>query len=195
VLCRACFEVLPEVGWPSCAWCGLPTAFDTLVCEDCKNVGFGFESTRAPLRYEDAGKKIVNALKYGGYTRVVEKVAAPLMLGVRAAGMRFAAVVPVPLNRSRIRKREFNQAKLLASGVARKLNAPVSDTLEVMRSTRDQVERSAAERRANVAGACSARGPVLGRILLVDDVFTTGVAMSACASTLLRTQEHARCTL
>ena len=185
VLCRACFEALPEVGAPFCARCGLPTAFETFVCEECKNVDFGFESARAPLRYEGAGKKLVHALKYRGYTRVVEKVAAPLMLGVLDGGRRFDAVVPVPLHRSRLRKRGFNQAKLLARGVARKINAPVSDTLEVVRSTRDQVELSAAERRANVAGAYAARTRVAGSILLVDDVFTTGATMSACAGALL----------
>ena len=162
VLCRECFEALPEVGRPSCARCGLPTAFETFVCEECKNVDFGFESARAPLRYEGAGKKIVHALKYGGYTRVVEKVAAPLMLGTLEGGTRFDAVVPVPLHRSRLRKRGFNQAKLLARGVASRINAPVSDTLEVVRSTRDQVELSAAERRANVAGAYSPKEPWRG---------------------------------
>jgi predicted amidophosphoribosyltransferase len=162
VLCRACFEVLPEVGRPFCSRCGLPTAFETFVCGECKNVDFGFKSARAPLRYEGAGKKIVHALKYRGYTRVVERVAAPLMLGVLDGGMSFDAVVPVPLHRSLLRKRGFNQAELLARGVARKLNAPVSDTLEVVRSTRDQVELSAAGRRANVAGAYSARAPSWG---------------------------------
>jgi len=185
VLCRACFEALPEVGTPFCARCGLPTAFETFVCEGCKNVDFCFEGARAPLRYEGAGKKLVHALKYSGYTRVVEKVAAPLMLGVLDGGTRFDAIVPVPLHRSRLRKRGFNQAKLLACGVARKINAPVSDTLEVVRSTRDQVELSAAERRVNVAGAYAARARVAGRILLVDDVFTTGATMSACAGALV----------
>ncbi|MGH3146021.1 MAG: double zinc ribbon domain-containing protein [Rubrobacter sp.] len=185
VLCRACFDALPEVGRPSCARCGMPTAFETFVCEECKNVDFGFESARAPLRYEGAGKKLVHALKYHGYTRVVGRVAAPMMFGLLDGRMRFDAVQPVPLHRSRLRKRGFNQAELLARGVALKLNAPVSDTLEVVRRTRDQVELSAAERRANVAGAYSARGRTRGRILLVDDVFTTGATMSACAATLL----------
>ena len=185
VLCRTCFEALPGVGSPVCGRCGLPTAFVTFVCQECKNVDFGFESARAPLKYEGVGKKIVHALKYRGYKRVVERLATPLMLLVLDDG-RFDAVVPVPLHRSRLRKRGFNQAELLARGVAEKMKATVSDTLEVVRSTRDQVELSAAQRRANVAGAYSATESLRGKILLVDDVFTTGATMSACAATLIR---------
>jgi competence protein ComFC len=185
VLCRACFEALPYVGSPFCGRCGLPTAFATPLCEECKNVDFAFESARAPLKYEGVGKKIVHALKYRGYKRVVDRLAAPPMLQV-IDDARFDAVVPVPLHRSRLRKRGFNQAELLARSVAGRLRAPVSDTLEAVRSTRDQIELSAAQRRANVAGAYEAKEPLRGRILLVDDVFTTGATMSTCAETLLR---------
>jgi ComF family protein len=184
VLCRDCFDALPRVGHPVCQRCGLPTAFATFVCQECKNVDFGFESAKAPLKYEGVGKEVVHALKYRGYKRVVDRLATPLM--IQALGYeRFDAVVPVPLHRARLRKRGFNQAELLARGVARKLNAGVSDTLEVVRSTRDQVELSAAQRRANVAGAYKARNPLHGRLLLIDDVFTTGATMSACALTLV----------
>jgi competence protein ComFC len=185
VLCRDCFEALPRVGSPACGRCGVPTAFATFVCEACKNVDFGFESARAPLRYEGVGKEVVHALKYRGYKKIVARLAAPLLLQVLGDG-RFDAVVPVPLHRSRLRKRGFNQAELLARGVAAEINAPLSDTLKVVRSTRDQVELSAAQRRANVAGAYRASAPLLGQILLIDDVFTTGATMSACASTLMR---------
>ncbi|HEX2741932.1 MAG TPA: ComF family protein [Rubrobacter sp.] len=184
LLCRTCFDALPIVGRPVCERCGLPTAFETFVCEECKNVDFGFESARAPLKYAGVGKEIVHALKYRGYRSVVEKLAAPLMLQV-LEDSRFDAVVPVPLHRARRRKRGFNQAELLARGVAEKINATVSDTLKVVRTTRDQVELSAAQRRANVAGAYTARNPLSGRVLLVDDVFTTGATMSACAATLV----------
>lgn len=186
LLCLQCFEALPHVGRPVCARCGTPTAFETFVCDACKSVDFGFESARAPLRYEGVGEEIVHALKYRGFTRVVERLAAPLMLGVLDRGERFDAVVPVPLHRSRLRRRGFNQAELLARGVAARLNAPVSDTLRSVRRTRDQVELSAAERRANVEGAFAVRERVRGRILLVDDVFTTGATASECAETLLR---------
>jgi ComF family protein len=185
VLCRACFEALPRVGGPVCGRCGLPTAFATPVCGECKNVDFGFQSARAPLRYEGVGKEIVHALKYRGYKKVAGRLAAPLMVQALGDGG-FDAVVPVPLHRSRLRKRGFNQAGLLALGVAEKINATVSDTLKVVRSTRDQVELSAAQRRANVAGAYRASGTLRGKVLLIDDVFTTGATMSACASTLVR---------
>jgi len=185
VLCRACFEALPGVGSPVCGRCGLPSAFATYVCEECKNVDFGFENARAPLKYEGVGKQVVHALKYRGYKRVVERLAVPLMLQTLGDGG-FDAVVPVPLHRSRLRKRGFNQAELLGRGLAGKMKATVSDTLEVVRSTRDQVELSAAQRRANVAGAYTATVPLRGKLLLVDDVFTTGATMSACAATLLR---------
>jgi competence protein ComFC len=185
VLCRTCFDTLPRVGSPVCGRCGLPTAFATFVCEECKNVDFGFQSARAPLKYDGVGKQVVHALKYRGYKRVVGRLAAPLMLQVVGEG-HFDAVVPVPLHSSRLRKRGFNQAELLAKGLAEKMKATVSDTLEVVRSTRDQVELSAAQRRANVAGAYTATKPLRGKILLIDDVFTTGATMSACAGTMVR---------
>jgi len=186
LLCQDCFEALPHVRSPVCARCGTPTAFETFVCDECKGVDFGFESARAPLRYEGVGEEIVHALKYRGYTRVVERLAAPLMLEVFDRGERFDAVVPVPLHRSRLRRRGFNQAELLARGVAAGLNAPVSDKLRSVRRTRDQVGLSAAERRANVDGAFATRERARGKILLVDDVFTTGATTSECAETLLR---------
>lgn len=183
VLCRDCFDALPRIGEPFCRRCGMPTAFEAFVCEECKGLDFGFERARAPLRYEGVGKEIVHSLKYRGYTKVVDRLMTPLMLEALEDGG-FDAVAPVPLHRSRLRRRGFNQAELMARGLAGKLNVPVSDKLEVVRRTRDQVELSGAGRRANVAGAFRARGRVSGNILLIDDVFTTGATMSECARVL-----------
>ena len=184
VLCRSCFEALPWIETPFCRRCGMPTAFDVFVCEECKGVDFGFESARAPLRYEGVGKRIVHALKYADYHPVAEKLMAPMMQEVLTGD--FDVVVPVPLHRSRLRRRGFNQAELMARSLAEKIKTPVSDRLEAVRRTRDQVELSAAGRRANVEGAFRARGVVRGRALLVDDVFTTGATLSACATELRR---------
>ncbi|MBA2694052.1 MAG: ComF family protein [Rubrobacter sp.] len=183
VLCRSCFDNLPHVGSPRCSRCGHPTAFEAFVCDECKDVDFGFESARAPLRYEGVGKEIVRVLKYRGYFPVVEKLMAPLIVSMLDE-REFDHVVPVPMHSSRRRRRGFNQAEVVARSVSRKINAPLSDTLEVVRRTRDQVELTAAGRRDNVRGAFQSTSRIRGKILLVDDVFTTGSTMSECAKAL-----------
>lgn len=185
VLCAGCFEALPWIEPPVCGRCGLPTAFETPLCEECKNLDFGFERARAALRYEGVGEGLVHALKYGGHTRLVERLMTPLLLRVLDE-RDFDLVVPVPLHRSRLRRRGFNQAELMAKSLAEQMRAPFSDKLKVVRRTRDQVRLSAAGRRENVRGAFEARGRVPGKILLVDDVITTGATMSECAAALVR---------
>jgi competence protein ComFC len=184
VLCRACFEALPFIGRPVCGRCGAPTAFEVYGCNECRDKDFGFDGARASLRYEGVGKELVRALKYKGYVRVVEKVMAPLMANLLLDSGRFDLVVQVPLHRSRLARRGFNQAELIARGVAERINTPVLDKLKAVRRTRDQVELSVEARRANVAGAYESRGPVASRSLLVDDVFTTGATSSECARVL-----------
>jgi ComF family protein len=99
-------------------------------------------------------------------------------------------IMPVPLHRSRLRERGFNQALLLASAVGRAHGIPLSyDNLTRFRATRPQVELSGEERVQNVRGAFRLTRPadVEGkRVLLVDDVFTTGATMNECAAVLKR---------
>lgn len=183
LLCRDCFEALPYIETPFCRRCGMPTAFEVFVCDECKGVDFGFSNARAALRYESVGKEIVHALKYRGYTRVVGRLIAPLMVEMVEGS--FDTVTCVPLHRSRRRKRGLNQAELMARAVAERIKTPFSVKLEAARKTRDQVELSAGERRRNVKGAFKTLGPVRGKVLLVDDVFTTGATLSAGSEALV----------
>ena len=108
------------------------------------------------------------------------------MMAALLEGERYSAVLPVPLHRARLARRGFSQAELMASAVAARIGAPLSDKIRAVRRTREQVELSAGERRENVAGAFKARGRLAGRVLLVDDVFTTGAPLSECAGVLIR---------
>src|SRR3712207_2468014 len=103
----------------------MPTASETFVGGECKGVDFCFESARAPLRHTGVGKEVVHSLKYRGYTRVVDRLVAPLMLSVLDDRRRFDAIVPVPLHRPRLRRRGFNRAELQAQAVASEIKAPV----------------------------------------------------------------------
>lgn len=183
VLCPGCYEGLPLIPEPVCSRCGMPTAFETYGCDSCRNTDFAFESARAPLRYEGVGERLVHALKYEGYIPVMERVMAPLVSEVLEDD--FDHIACVPLHRSRLARRGFNQAELIAGGLGKRTDRPVYNVLQTVRKTRDQVELSTEERRGNVAGAFRARERVGGKILLVDDVFTTGATMSACAGVLL----------
>ncbi len=191
-VCEPCSRKAPRITPPFCAKCSEPfhgAITDSFACANCSHRTLHFDSAVASYRSRGIVRKLVHEFKYGKQLHLRHAVADWLLESLddpRLRGRRFDIVVPVPLHPARKRERGFNQAELLARGVAEKMKATVSDTLEVVRSTRDQVELSAAQRRANVAGAYAATKPLRGTILLVDDVFTTGATMSACSATLLR---------
>ncbi len=95
-------------------------------------------------------------------------------------------ILPVPLHLSKLSKRGYNQSLFIAKGIAEITNLPIGDNLVATRRHRTQTYKSAEERRRNVADIFAAEGDIAGkRILLVDDVITTGATLSSCCDTLL----------
>lgn len=157
-------------------------------CALCRLGLRGFEAAYCFGAYEDVLRELIHLFKYGR----VRSLARPLgerLVSALPWDQRFDVIVPVPLHWRRRLARGFNQANLLAGAVARRYGLPVSPALKRRRRTDSQAGLSNAKRRANVSGAFAVRRPevVRGRrVLLVDDVMTTGATASACAAALKR---------
>lgn len=152
-----------------------------------------------PLAYSGPARDLVRALKFRGAAGLADAMGAQIVANAppgwldgadeRAGLARLAgplALVPVPLHSRRLRSRGFNQAGLIAAAVGRRARVRVVDCLARSGPATTQVGRHRSERRAGPASSIEVRGPgVPGRVLLVDDVVTTGATLAACRAALV----------
>lgn len=192
-LCPSCWGQFAFISDPACASCGLPFAFDTgpdTLCGECLADPPPFDHARAALRYNDSSRNLILGFKHGDHTLLTRLFAPWLMLAGKSFIMEADIIVPVPLHRWRLLRRRYNQAALLASALARLSRKPFDPlVLQRRRFTRSQggLGRSARER--NVQGAFYISPEKIRHIkgksiLLVDDVYTTGATVKACARAL-----------
>ena len=195
-LCDACRWCLPCIRPPYCPRCGLPYQEGVApgVCGPCRGGPRRrrFRFARAAGPYEGALRESLIHLKFRGRQRIASTLGRFAFERCLSSGelVRPVAVVPVPLSRSRRRQRGYNQSELLAGVVARLARLPMKRRILIKHKERPpQAELSAESRWRNAAGAYRARIPSSLRgkpLLLVDDVFTTGATVEACAGVLLR---------
>ena len=194
-ICWECWSAVPRLEAPLCAVCGRPVAgaiTHDFICYLCAAERPAFDFARSAARYEGVVGEAVRALKYHAAFHLVPDLTELLVRCVEAEYFErtYDAVVPVPLHPFRRIRRGFNQSALLARGLARRLGLPFSPRLLFrIRNTASQTRLTARERAGNVQGAFRCRKaamPAGGRILLVDDVMTTGATVDACARALRR---------
>ncbi len=185
--CQNCHDQIAIQAPPLCQRCGRPITSGAL-CARCRHHPPPVDSLRSVALHKYPLSKAIHALKYDG----VRVLAAPLgaLMAAYAVDLRLDVdlLVPVPLHRARERERGYNQSRLLASEMSSRLGWPVVEAISRLRDTPAQVGLNRAERLANVHGAFAVTdAAVVGqRVLIIDDVCTTGATLGACAESLRR---------
>ena len=192
--CSRCWSELSPVPRPVCPSCGRPfgspeslTHSPEHECLACRTRPPHFDQALAAGLFEGPLREAIHVYKYRPVRSLGKPLAAWMAEQVRIT-LPLDLAMPVPLHRNRLRHRGFNQALILAHGVSKHFSIPlIYDNLIRLRSTRPQVELSVHERRSNVKdafGLVRPREVQEKRILLIDDVFTTGATMNECAKVL-----------
>jgi ComF family protein len=189
--CLPCWSALVFLGPPCCARCALPFPHDAgegAECAACIADPPAFDSLRAAVAYGEVSRKVALRLKYNGRPGVADTIARFLARHMDGAGD--ALLAPVPLHRWRIWRRGYNQAALIARALGRRHGLAMQpDLVERVKATPPLRGMNPKERRQTLSGAFRIpdrhRPRIEGRrILLVDDVYTSGATAGACARAL-----------
>jgi ComF family protein len=192
-LCGRCWAAITFFAPPWCAKCGVPFPHpmpDGAICGDCARDKASWDTARAVLRYDKHSRRLVLALKHGDHTHL----AVALGGWMRRAGAEILGeadlLIPVPLHWTRLFARRYNQAALLAHAIRSAGGPPVAaDWLVRRRRTPSQGRLNPTARARNVRWAFALRGrrSVRGkRVVIIDDVQTTGATVEECARVLRR---------
>jgi ComF family protein len=194
-VCAECWAKLSFIAKPYCPRLGIPFVYDPgpelLSMEAIANPP-AFQRARAAVRYDDVARTLVHALKYQDRTDLAPAMGGWMARAGRELLEEADALVPVPLHWQRAWGRRYNQSGALARIIARQSGVKLaSEALRRVRPTQQQIGLSRSQRASNVQGAFKVadhrRSEIQGRrVVLVDDVLTTGATVDACARALLR---------
>lgn len=182
-LCVACEGSVRWIGNDACAKCGAPSEAPVSRCRDCRDGDLSFDRARAAASYEGPARDALKAFKLLGERRTGAALARWMVPAALSLGG-CSCVTWVPSSRRSEAERGFNPAQELARPLSRALALPAHPLLSKIRETSDQAGLSRSQRRRNLAGAFRTNGRIPARVLLVDDVMTTGATANGCAAAL-----------
>ncbi|MGB8251687.1 MAG: ComF family protein [Anaerolineaceae bacterium] len=187
--CSSCQALVERVGVKYCSKCGKRN-FKGILCQECKNHNPVYTALRSYGLYKDPMRQAILRVKYHRDLGLGEILADLLRQLLEEQGWQLDLVIPVPLSPAKLRERGYNQVELFARPLAWTLGLPYHD--QILQRTREdtsQVNLSAEDRRKNVMKAFEVSDPhcLCGkRVLLVDDVATTGSTAEVCAGVMLK---------
>lgn len=188
-LCITCRHALPRLMPPLCHKCGKPLIQEDH-CSACQKWQLEINGIRSPFLFEGVIRQAIHQFKYNNFKALALPLAQLLAEYWETRHLEMEVIVPVPLHSRRLRERGYNQSGLLAREMGKLINLPVMEgSLLRLRDTTAQVKAPNAEiRRKNVLGVFDCRdGNLHGkRVLLIDDVCTTGATLDSCAIALNR---------
>ena len=194
-LCASCWSKLSFITRPYCERLGIPFVYDPgpgILSMEAIADPPAYNRARAAVRFDEISRVLVHALKYGDRLDLAPMMGRWISRAGREVLAEADALVPVPLHWRRLWTRRFKQSAMLAAAVSAASGVPmVTDALKRVKATVQQVGLSRSERAANVQGAFrvpeQGKAAVVGRRLIVlDDVLTSGVTVEGCARALLR---------
>jgi len=188
-ICKNCKIRLPYIEGPRCMKCSKPILdMETEYCYDCRTKAHSYISGRAVWVYDDTLRRSISRYKYHGNLEYAKVYGMEITKWhgewIKAHGDLF---VPVPLHKKKQRIRGFNQAKILADVLSETLQIPVADWLLRKRETAPQKELNDTERLKNLRNAFEVKKEIFSpvdKVMLVDDIYTTGSTIEACAKVL-----------
>jgi ComF family protein len=171
---------------PVCPLCGRSQSVASL-CEKCASDPLCIDGIRSVALFEGPLREAIHCFKYDYMRELAEPLAGLLIDFLQKGGIGCDVILPVPLHRRRLRERGYNQAAVLAERLGQEVGIPLEcEALYRNRHTASQTGLSSGERTSNVAGAFSCVDARLAgaRVLLIDDVCTTGATLEACSIAL-----------
>jgi len=190
-LCQSCLSNISYISTTVCYKCGetLPTSKFCLNCE--RNPLQTIDAVRSVVYFNnDTVQKAIHALKYHNHRAIVDVLGRLLFEGYQRYQLNADVVVPVPLHANRLVERGYNQSTLLVKSITKRLSVPYNNNcLQRIRKTDVQAHLSSIQRQQNVKDAfsCVSNDFLQKRVLLVDDVCTTGSTLDACAVAIKHT--------
>ncbi len=186
--CESCRAAATPIAPPWCEKCGEPSVADRL-CVNCRSHPLTIEKIRSVALFQGPVRQGIHRFKYQHWSGLADPFGEMLAAYWVAQQLTADWVIPVPLHPARERERGYNQSELLARQLSVRVNMPLAARgLRRTRVTAVQMTLSAAQRRENVAGAFECVEPRVrgARVIVIDDVCTTGSTLEACAEALFK---------